>query len=212
LEALQAADAIPLDRDKSADLRIIEIDGQRAVLKDFAHRSWLWRLIGPWVVGRETRALKELAGKAPVPKLLGRIDRYAYLMEFVEGEPCNHLDADTITPRFFERVSEAIASLHRAGWVHCDLKSFGNLIRGAEDRICITDFATAFPREGSAGPLRRWLFERMAKVDRLALAKLKKSLIPELLTEEEAHGLAHPSIPVRIARGWRKLYRWLRRR
>jgi len=212
LEELQTAAPLPLDRAKSAELVVIEYEGRPVVVKDFAHRSLFWRLVGPWVVSREIRALRSLAGRAPVPRVVAAIDKHAYLMEYVEGEPCNHLVAETVSPRFFEGVAEAIGELHAAGWVHGDLKSFGNLIRGPEDRIWITDFATAFSRKGPFGPLRRWLFERMVHVDWLALAKLKRSLAPELLTEREAHALAHPSVPVRMARAWRRLYRLVRRR
>ncbi len=161
---------------------------------------------------RELRALRALAGRAPVPRLLAVVDPHAYVMEYIEGEPCNHLDAATVEPPFFDAVESAIRSLHSAGWVHGDLKSFGNIIRGAGDRIVITDFATAFPREGSFGPLRRWLFRRMAAVDLLAVAKLKSSLMPELLTDQERHSLAHPTWPVRAARYWRRIYRRLRGR
>jgi serine/threonine protein kinase len=212
LEELQTAAPLPLDRPKSAELIVIEHEGRPVVVKDFARRSLFWRLVGPWVVSREIRALRSLEGRAPVPRVVAMIDKYAYLMEYVEGEPCNYLAAETVSPRFFEGVAEAISELHAAGWVHGDLKSFGNLIRGPEDRIWITDLATAFSREGSFGPLRRWLFERMVRIDWLALAKLKSSLAPELLTEREAHALAHPSAPVRIARAWRRLYRLVRRR
>lgn len=212
LEALTNASPLPLDRAKSADLMVIECCGGRAVVKDFAHRSRFWRFVGPWIITREIRALRALEGLAPVPRVLTRVDRYAYVMEYLEGETCNHLDPCTVTPRFFERVAEAIESLHRAGWAHGDLKSFGNLIRGPGDAIWITDFATSFPREGFCGPIRRWLFDRVARLDWLALAKLKKSLMPELLTDAEAWALAHPSLPVRAARAWRKLYRFLRRR
>lgn len=212
LEALQAAEPLPLDRAKSADLVVIQFQGVRAVVKDFAHRSIVWRLIGPSIVSREIRALRSLEGRAPVPRVLARVDRHAYLMAYVEGESCNHLDPLTVGPGFFERVEEAIESLHAAGWVHGDLKSFGNLIRGEDGAVWVTDFATAFSREGFPSPLRHWLFERMVRVDWLALAKLKRSLAPDLLTEQEAHALAHPSVPVRMARGWRKLYRYLRQR
>jgi len=212
LDELAPSGGLALDRTKSADLFPIAWGGSRALVKDFSRRSGVWRWLGPAIVRRELRALEALEGKATVPRVLSVVDRFAYVMEYVEGEPCNHLDASTVGPGFFAAVAAAIDGIHAAGWVHCDLKSFGNTIRGPGERITIVDWATAFPREGSLSPLRAWWFRRMMQIDRLALAKLKDSLRPDLLTDGERRALAHPPILVRLARAWRRLYRGLRGR
>jgi hypothetical protein len=212
LDTLVPPRGLALDRKKSADLFPIVWRNVRALAKDFSKRGGVWRWLGPIVVRRELRALEALRDRAPVPRVLSVVDRYAYVMEQVEGEPCNHLDAATVGPGFFAAVADAIDRLHAAGWVHCDLKSFGNLIRGPGDHITIVDLATAFPRSGPLGPLRGWWFKRMAEIDRLALAKLKGSLRPELLTDKERRALDHPPALVRLARVWRRLYRRARSR
>ncbi len=206
------AGMVHLPRQKSASLRIVEVSGVRAVLKDFRPRSFLWRaVLGPLVVRREVAALRSLSGRAPVPRLLALVDKWAYIMDYVEGEPCSLLDPATVTPEFFEEVRRAINLLHEAGWVHGDLKSLGNLVRTPDNRVVMLDFATAFRREGSFGPLRRWAFRRAAEIDLMAVAKLKRSLMPEALDEAERWALAHPPLAVRLARAYRRVYERVRR-
>jgi hypothetical protein len=203
-----------LERKKSAAMWYVESDGARAVLKDYRGSGLFWRCtLGPLVIPREVRALRDLGARGIAPRLLRVIDRRAFIMEAVTGELCSRLDAKAVGPAFFAGVADAIDALHAAGWVHCDLKSFGNLIRLPGERIVIIDFATAFSREGWGGGLRRRLFEQAARLDRMALAKLKTSLsFPELLTEEERHFLAHPPWTVRLARCYRRVYGRIRGR
>ncbi len=205
---------LSLPRAKSAKLRYVERDGHRAVLKDYAGCGFLWgNVIGPLLVRREVRALRDLSGRAPVPRLYGVVDRRAFIMEAVQGELCSRLRADSVGEPFFAAVSHAIDQLHDAGWVHCDLKSFGNLVRLPGERVVILDLATGFPRNGWAGPLRRRLFAHAALLDRMALAKLKLSLgFERLLTEEERRFMTHPPCVVRIARLYRVAYEYLRGR
>jgi hypothetical protein len=205
---------LSLERKKSAAMWFVESAGCRAVLKDYQGSGLLWRLtLGPLLIPREVRALGELGARGVAPKLLRVVDRRAFIMEDVTGETCSHLDAKTVGPAFFEGVAKAIDGLHEAGWVHCDLKSFGNMIRLPGERIVIIDFATAFPRKGWGGAIRRRLFDQAARIDCMALAKLKTSLsYPELLTEEEREFLAHPPWTVRVARCYRVVYGRIRGR
>jgi hypothetical protein len=209
LEAIVAGN-LPLHRQKSADFAIIAWGAGRAVVKDYRRRSWLWRILGAWLVRQEVRALTALEGRAPVPRLIGAIDRHAFVMELVEGTPCSRLPNEAATPELFVAVDAAIAALHSAGWVHGDLKSFGNMMLQADGTIRLLDLATAFPREGGLGPFRRWMFSQIAGVDRLALAKLKLAMRPDLLTEAERRTLAAPSFAVRVARFYRVIYKRIR--
>jgi hypothetical protein len=205
---------LSLPREKSAKMRYVEVDGQRAVLKDYASSGFMWRnVIGPLLVRREVRALRDLDGRAPVPRLFCVVDRRAFIMEAIHGELCSRLDRASVGPAFFDAVAQAVDALHEAGWVHCDLKSFGNLVRLPGERIAILDLATGFPRAGWGGPVRRRLFARAALLDRMSLAKLKVSLgFEELLTDDERAFLAHPPWVVRVARAYRVVYELIRRR
>lgn len=208
------ADELSLPRAKSARMHYVERSGERAVLKDYSAAGFLWRnVVGPLLVRREVRALRDLDGRAPVPRLFCVVDRRAFIMEAVHGELCSRLDRASVGPEFFGAVARAVEALHAAGWVHCDLKSFGNLVRLPGERIEILDLATGFPRAGWGGAVRRRLFARAATLDRMALAKLKVSLgFDDLLTDAERSFLAHPPFVVRVARAYRVIYEVIRGR
>lgn len=199
-------------RRKSARLALVSVAGTTALLKDFSRSSWFWRWFGPVVVQREVRALRALHALDCVPKLLAVVDRRGYVMEHVEGIPCNSIEHALVDEVCIAAVKRSIEQLHAAGWVHGDLKSLGNMVLRPDGTVCMIDFATAFPREGSLGLARRWAFARAVDIDWLALAKLKRLHTPHLLTEWERRAIERPSIYVRLAHAYRWVYRRVRRR
>lgn len=204
---------MPLHRRKAADLWILELDGQPAVVKDFSKRTWLYRKwIGPWLVDREARALESLAGIDGVPRLIQRLDSLALVMEYVEGTPCSHLEPGELEPEFFPRLERLLEEIHARGWVHADLRTAANVIRRPDGRPCLLDFAVAFSREGSLGPLRRSFFDVLVIADRTGMIRLKEQLAPELITDEEKGIMRHPPWPMRVAHFYRQVYHWLRGR
>ena len=68
------------------DVRLVEIDGRRAIVKDYRHSDLLFRLIAaPLLLHQEHVALRQLRGIEGVPQILGRPDRFSLLMEHVPG-------------------------------------------------------------------------------------------------------------------------------
>ena len=53
-----------------AALRVVDLGGRRAMLKDFAGKAWPVRLIGRLHIRRELRAYERLAGVDGVPSAL----------------------------------------------------------------------------------------------------------------------------------------------
>lgn len=167
------------------DLRIVDIDGQRAVVKDFRGSDPIFRfLIGPILVGREARALTLLKGVEGVPELIERIDRYAIATQFIDAPslPCS---PDMPTLDYFDRLSELICRIHARGVVHCDLRSSRNVLMDSKGMPWVVDFAASITRGRGWNPLVNFLFRQFVMTDKHAVLILKRKQTPELLTSEE---------------------------
>ena len=111
------------------DVLLIEIDGERAVLKDFSHSDrGFSHLIGPLLVFREVRSLKALAGLSGIPRLFRRVNRYAFLTEAIDATPASQLRDCNCPQSFFDSLNELLDSMHDRGVAHCDLRSSGNTL------------------------------------------------------------------------------------
>ena len=173
------------------DVLLIRADGEEAVLKDFSRADpWFRRVVGPLSVRREARALRQLKGARGVPKLLCVVNRDALLLEYIPGTSAREVPPGGLTPHFFERFYRLVDRLHESGVAHCDLRSQGNILVGADGEPHVVDFAAHFRRGRSWNPVSRWLYAKFCEADRVAVARLKKSHAPELLTETEIQALA----------------------
>lgn len=198
------------------EVSLVGSGDEQAVLKDFSGSDrWFRRLVGPLSVRREARALEQLAGTRGVPRLLRRVNRYAFLMEYVPGASVREVPPGGLTPRFFDQFYRLVDRLHESGVAHCDLRSQGNILVGTDGEPHVVDFTAHFRRGASWNPVARWLFARFCEADRVAVARLKKSHAPELLTEAEKQALARDrKTPLErgarlIGKSVRNLSRWL---
>lgn len=173
------------------DVLLIRAGGEEAVLKDYSKADpWFRRLVGPLSVRREARALKQLAGARGVPRLLRIVTRDALLLEYIPGTSAREVPPGGLTPRFFERFYRLVDDLHEFGVAHCDLRSQGNILVGADGEPHVVDFTAHFRRGRSWNIAARWMYDKFCEADRVAVARLKKSHAPDLLTESEKQSLA----------------------
>ncbi len=194
----------------------VQVDGIPAVLKDYSQCDpWFRRLIGPLSVRREARALMQLAGVPGVPRLLRTVGRDAILIEYVEGQSGRELKRGAYAPEFFERFYRLIEAIHRRGVAHCDLRSTGNILMTPQGEPYFVDFAAHFRHPRTWNPPMRWAFGKFCEADRVAVARLKKSHAPELLTPEELAALRRDrKTPLErlaraIGKSIRNVSRWL---
>ena len=173
------------------DVLLVRVNGAEAVLKDYSRADpWFRRLLGPLSVRREARALRQLDGARGVPRLLRVVDREALLIEHIPGTSTREVPPGGLTPQFFERFYRLVERLHEHGVAHCDLRSRGNVLVGADGEPYVVDFVAHFRRGRRWNPLTRWLYRKFCEADRVAVARLKRSHAPELLTEAEKLALA----------------------
>jgi predicted Ser/Thr protein kinase len=167
-------------------LLLVEDRGARAVVKDYRHSGWLLRgALGPWLIAREAQVYRRLAGCAGVPRLICRLDRWALLVEHIEGRSCAEYAAGELPAEFFDRLREVVEGMHARGVVHCDIKNRGNIVVGPGGQPYLLDFAAAFTRGSALNPVRRALFERF-RLDDLRGVTKAKLLVGRLWNQPDA--------------------------
>lgn len=173
------------------DVLLIRAGNEQVVLKDYNRADpWFGRLVGPLSIRRESRALKQLEGVQGVPRLLRIVGRNALLLEYIPGTSAREVPAGGLPPQFFERFYRLVDRLHDFGVAHCDLRSEGNILVGSDGEPYAVDFTAHFRRGREWNLAARWIYEKFCEADRVAVARLKNSRAPELLTETELQALA----------------------
>ncbi|MAW60419.1 MAG: hypothetical protein CMJ94_06245 [Planctomycetes bacterium] len=186
--ALEAAPRRLLSRGsrlKPAVHRVELPDGPACVVKDVREVPGWSRWLARWLMGRERRILRALDGVDGVPQLLGEVDRDAFALALLPGEP--------LTPAAFEQHPRSLAAdlraitaaMHARGVYHLDLRQRQNLLVAGE-RLAVVDFGAAWkPRLWS-----RWLLAPIfGWVDRQAVLKYLARHAPEELGYDEARSV-----------------------
>lgn len=178
-------------RGAKADVLLVEAEGRRIVVKDFAGRGLAVRsLLGPWLLRREARVHERLAGMVEVPRVLGWLDGCALVLEYRPGILLSRSLAGRVPPDFVERLASAIAAMHARGVVHLDLRHRSNILAGDDGRPVLIDFASAlvFDPRSRIGRACLWL---AGALDRRALEKWRLR-IPAGTTPCDADRAAGP--------------------
>jgi predicted Ser/Thr protein kinase len=181
-------------RGYQSSVRLLEIDGQRAAAKDYARAPRFFRrVVAPFLLNREERALRFLHDVPGVPQVWTRVDRQCLVMELVEGTPMDRFKTGELAPEVFPRVQDVIDRIHARGVSHCDLKRRGNLILTPSGEVYLIDFAAAIIGRRLGRPFVNWLQCQMADIDDKCVPRLKKFVAPELLTPEDRAKLENPT-------------------
>jgi predicted Ser/Thr protein kinase len=181
-------------RGMQSSVYLVEVDGQRAAVKDFSQTPARFRtFVAPLLVSREIKALKALDGTPGVPRFYGRIDKWAFALEFIEGTPVADFPEGALPHSVFPRVQEAIDAIHARGVSHGDLKRRSNLIVTPDERVVLIDFAAALVGGRRFNPFVNWLQKRMAEIDDKAIYKIKKFAAPEMMTQADWDKLNTPT-------------------
>ena len=208
----------PCVRAKPAIL-VVQWGGRRLLVKDFSRNAWLLRNIyGRWIVAHETRIYAFLTGVRGVPAFHGRLDAFAFAVEYIEATTLKALTRRTVPAAVFDRLAALHASLHERGIVHLDSHQCSNILVTPAGDGFLVDFATSL-RLGRGWLARKLLLPFFAWTDRIGLRKLKARYSEESLPSDEARshrllralGWLWPFTAVRrLRRRWRD--RTLKRR
>ncbi len=168
-------------------VHLLDLPGDgRAVVKDFlpCPAPWRWT-VGRLLVGREVRAYARLDGVPGVPRFLGRLDAWAFAVEWVPGRDLGKCPKGSLGSEVFERLAATVDAIHARGVVHLDLRQRRNVLVDDAGVPRVIDFSSAVTVD-PGGPLAR----RLAPVDRSGVLKYKRRFLPESLTEDERRRLA----------------------
>ena len=192
------------------DVLLIEINGQRAVLKDQSAADKLFAfLIGPLLNWRECKALKKLAALDCIPDLLHVPSSRSFLMSYHESEQVTRLDKFTPQwPEFFEKWQQAIKEVHQAGVAHNDLRNPTNTLVTPNGDPILVDLVACFCQGPRWNRPNQWLFAKFCQVDLSALTKIKKRVAPELLNDSD---IKPEDIAGNIGMAAKGLGQWVRR-
>ena len=188
----------------SPDVLLVETDRGRAVVKDFAPRSWLFRVtVGRALIRREMAVYRALDGHPAVPRLLGRIDSHAFAIEHRGGVRFSRRRPWTFSPEFVAALRAAVEDLHARGVVHLDLSHRSNVRAAPDGSPVLIDFDAAQRfRNGSLAA--RALQPLLRRVDERALAKWD-SLVSERRgggsREDQPSPVVSPGEPSERGRG-----------
>ena len=165
---------------------LVEVDGQRAAVKDFADTPPKFRrFVAPFLVGREIKALKYLDGTPGVPRFYGRVDKRAFAMEFIEGKPIADFEPGELSLQVLDNVQKSIDAIHERGVSHGDLKRRSNLLVTPDEQVYLIDFAAAVVGHRKINFLLNWLQKRMAEIDDKSISKIKKFSAPDQMTSAD---------------------------
>lgn len=165
------------------DLNRVEVGDRNFMVKDVRRKNFINRwTLGLWLIHKEWKIYSRLSGIEGIPKVLDRIDRFAFAMEFVPGKPIHR--GESLPSSFFNQLERLLREVHSRGVIHLDLRHKGNILISDKGDPFLIDFNSSFYFK-EKGLLRRLLFPIMRKVDYGGLLKLKHRISPSSMTPEE---------------------------
>lgn len=183
------------------------LDGQLAVVKDYSrYRGTPVALIARLMVRREARMLARLGGWKHAPALLGTLGGLAVGMEFIPGETLT--SAQAVSGEVFEQLQRALGRLHAAGITHNDLHGT-NVVVSAGVPVLL-DFTSAWrvPRWLRHNPVTR----QLRRSDMKNLLKMRQRVTGQAPSAAQAALVADPGWVAAVRQGWKRFYRWAKRR
>jgi hypothetical protein len=158
------------------DVLVAETGAGPVVVKDWSPRSRFVRAtLGRAALRREARAHRRLEGVGCVPRLLGRLDATALVLEYRPGTRISRRRPWIYDAGFGRALAGAVAAIHARGVLHLDLAHRSNLGADPAGRPLVFDLGAALCLPAHGGLWRR-LLPALALADRRALRKWRRRL------------------------------------
>jgi RIO-like serine/threonine protein kinase len=167
--------------------------------------------IGRWLCRRELRFYEALADLASVPAVVARVDRHAFLHEYVPGRPLSR--EHPVPDGFFDELQELMRELHRRRIAYVDANKPQNILLGDDGRPHLIDFQISWDLvELGDTWINRWFLRRLQRADLYHVLKHKKHMRPDEMTERDWHEVSQRGFLIDLHRVVSKPYFKIRRR
>ncbi len=165
------------------DLYRVEIEGKAIMVKDVRKKNFFYRwTLGAWLIKKELKTYSRLAGIKGIPKVFGRVDRFAFAMEYINGKEIRR--GENFHPSFFRELERILNEIHARNVFHLDLRHKGNILVSESGEPFIIDFNSSLSLKGRGLP-HCLLSPLLRNVDYGGFLKLKERVSPSLMTPEE---------------------------
>ncbi len=186
---LQATQLTKLSRDSRLKPSVwlsVDASGERRIVKDCHGLPFYSRWLAKMLMWREYRIMLMLDGLEQVPQVREKIDRSAFSMSFMSGEPLSIENFVFAPRRIADDLLSLIEKLHQRKVYHLDLRQRQNILLGDGLKVQIIDFGASW----SPSALSRVIFSNiLANVDRSAALKYLARFAPNEMTYAEAKQL-----------------------
>jgi hypothetical protein len=157
-----------------------------------------FRPVGRWLCRREMRFFEMLSDVPSVPRLLGRVSDTGFVHDFVPGRPL--CEFEVLQASFFDDLSRLMGEVHRRGIAYIDSNKSSNILVGDDGLPHLIDFQISVHGRMVGGWPWRRLIRRLQAIDTYHIAKHKRRLCPEALTDADRQILKRRTWIVRIHR------------
>ena len=154
----------------NGDVYLTRINDRPAVLKTYAGKPIIIRLLGRFLLGRERKAYETLQGLEGVPTLLPSPNSYSLAIEYVPGARISNQLLASDGTKIIGSLVQVIDGMHQRGVYHMDLRNQGNILVGDNYQTTVLDFASAVFIQG-ANPISRLIANLCRQFDLYGLSK-----------------------------------------
>ncbi len=195
-----------------ADILVYRLPEGEFAVKDYGARPWWMRwTLGRWQLAREARAYAAARQVEGIPECFGRLGPHALVLAYVPGRTLAELAPGTVAAQVFDRLERIVAALHARGVALGDLHH-RDVILDEGGGVWVVDLATAWWAPSGTSRWRRRIFERLARLDRIHVARLRARFLGE--DPDAAAARLDPEAAAWHARGrrWKRFWDRLRGR
>ena len=135
------------------DLYQVKVGGRILMVKDVRGKPFFFRwTLGLWLIRNEWEIYSRLVGIRGIPRAVERIDRFAFVTEFVHGRPLQR--GESLPHSFFSDLERILNEIHLRGVVHLDMRHKGNILISEQGDPYLIDFnsSVAFGKRRLAPP------------------------------------------------------------